>query len=91
MRCRDCVVGLFDVCHGEYCAAERAGLIEQAQAAAAGRGHTLGEFVQVKRRPAWEAHCGRCGKVAGIRLDPQPGEQDVYGEAVTAVCPTVLP
>lgn len=86
MRCKHCVVGLFGACAGEYCAAERAGLVEQAQLAAQEHGHELGEFVQLKCRPDWEARCTRCGKVVGIRLDPAPGEADLYGEAVREGC-----
>ena len=86
MRCKDCVVGLFGACRGEYCAAERAGLIEQAQAAAKGHGHALGEFAQIKGRPTWEARCRRCGKAAAVCLDPECGGQDVYGEAVGEDC-----
>lgn len=87
MRCKDCVVGMLGACGGDYCAAERAGLIEQAQAAAEQRGHVLGEFVKLKGRPMWEARCRRCGRTATICLDPEEAGQDLTGPALVEACP----
>ena len=86
MRCKDCVVGLFGACAADYCAAERAGLMEQAQAAAGQRGHTLGEFAKARGRPTWEARCLRCGRVAAICLDPECAGQDLSGPALVEDC-----
>ncbi len=91
MRCRDCVVGVFGACGGDYCAAERAGLIEQAQVAAEQRGHVLGEFVKVKGKPTWEARCRRCGRIAAICLDPEGPGQDLSGPALVDPCPAEEP
>ncbi len=88
MRCKDCVVGLFSVCQGDYCSAERSGLIELAQAAAEYHGHTLDEFVKLKDRPTWEARCLRCGLSATICLDPECAGQDLTGPALSEPCRT---
>ena len=62
-------------------------LIEQAQQAAEERGHTLSSFEKVKDYPIWQATCGQCGQTAAVNLDPPAGEPDVYGDAVSGVCP----
>jgi hypothetical protein len=87
MRCKDCVVGLFGSCAGDYCAAERAGLVEQAQLAAELHGHALGEFAKVKGRPTWEARCTRCGRTATVCLDPECAGRDLSGPALSEGCP----
>jgi hypothetical protein len=86
-RCKDCVVGLLGACGTDYCGPERTALIEEAQRSAEQRGHTLAEFVKVKDYPIWQARCVRCGRLAAINLDPSPDEADIYGEALTVVCP----
>jgi len=86
-KCKDCLVGLFGACSGDYCRVERGILIEQAQHLAGQHGHVLGEFVKVKNRPIWEARCVQCGQGVAVTLDPAPGEPDVYGDALTTPCP----
>lgn len=85
-KCRDCVGGLFGACRPDHCLAERQGLIEEAQRSAAEHGHRLGEFVKLDDVAVWEARCLHCEKIAGIRLDPNPGEPDLYGEVLVSAC-----
>jgi hypothetical protein len=85
-RCKDCVVNLFGVCNPDYCYQERQGLVERAEDLAGQQGHTLTQFVKAKGLPIWHATCTRCGLRASICLDPQPGETDVYGAALTTPC-----
>lgn len=90
INCKNCVVGLFGVCHNmEFCHVERGILVEQAQQAAEQRGHTLAEFVKVKDYAIWQARCIRCDWLVAINLNPPPNEPDVYGEAVTITCPEI--
>jgi hypothetical protein len=41
----------------------------------------------VKDYPIWQATCNQCGQMATINLDPPIGEPDIYGDAVSGVCP----
>jgi hypothetical protein len=87
IRCKKCAVGLLGACGLDYCQQEREVLIEQAQQAAEERGHTLSSFEKIKDYPIWQATCSQCGQMAAINLDPPAGEPDVYGDAVSGVCP----
>ena len=85
-RCRDCVTGLLWACGADYCYQERQGLIEEARWQAEQRGHKLATFVKDRDVPQWRARCTGCGQEAVIRLDPAPGQADVYGSAVRTDC-----
>jgi hypothetical protein len=87
LRCKKCAVGLLGACGLEYCQSEREILINQALQAAEERGHTLSSFEKIKDYPIWQAKCSQCGQMAAINLDPPTGEPDVYGDAVSKVCP----
>ena len=86
-RCKNCAVGLLGACSIDYCQQEREVLIDQARQAAESGGHALSSFEKAKDHPIWQATCSRCGQVAAVNLDPPPGERDIYGDAVSGVCP----
>ncbi len=89
--CKDCVAWLLGGCGtGEYCRPEAECFMEEARQSAEQSGHILAEFVHKKGWPVWEARCTRCGQLAGINLDPSPGEACLYGEALTAGCQEVV-
>ena len=89
-RCKNCVVWWFGVCAGGYyCQHERETLIEEANDRAGQLGHQLGPFEdKVAEYAAWMARCTNCGQLAVISLDPRPGEQTLYGGAVSEPCPS---
>jgi len=82
----DCVVEVFGRCRGEYCTAERRGLIERARQEARRLGHSLSPFEKVKDHAIWKARCEDCDLEAAVTLSAKPGEPEVYGEALSKAC-----
>ena len=86
-KCKNCTVSIFGMCHHDtFCQPERKPFYTQAREAAQRQGHTLGEFAKQEGVATWRAQCVRCGLSAGINLNPAPGEQPVFGDALTTPC-----
>jgi len=88
--CRNCVAQLLGACDGDYCHAERVGLIEQVERLAADRGHTLSPFEKTKGHPLWTAHCEVCGLQVMYTLDPEPGVMAIHGDLIESDCSGAL-
>ncbi len=86
--CRKCSVWHLGVCTDmDYCRAERESLMEGAQQLAEQRGHALTAFVRVEQGLSiFQCQCMHCGKTVVIDVNPDPGEKDMYGEALIIIC-----
>lgn len=85
-RCKDCVASLLGVCRGDFCYTERMSLEERAQRTARQLGHNLDDFAKLERQPIWSSQCKRCGLRVTITVDPEPGQPDISGDAVSVTC-----
>jgi hypothetical protein len=89
--CRDidCIVEVFGCCRGEYCRQERRGLVERARQEARDLGHTMSPFEKARNHPVWQAKCEHCGLQVSITVSADPGEPDIYGDALLDACSSV--
>lgn len=85
-RCKDCVASLLGVCRGDFCYTERVFLEERAQRTATQLGHDLDDFAKIERQPIWSSQCKRCWLRVTITVDPEPGQPDISGDAVSVTC-----
>jgi hypothetical protein len=60
--------------------------MEDAQWTAEARGHRLEPFVKQDGQAVWQALCTLCGRGVTVRLDPEPGEPDLAGDALEVDC-----